>query len=166
MTNNKPMDFQKPNKEKMISWTAPEFIHYPKDTSWYLTIGLGALILAGVFFWMKNYLGMVVVILTPLVFYLISRGRAKQIKYLLNKEGLSIGEKNYPFEQLKTFWIIEGPLFATLYLETTKKFLPPLTIYLLRVNHQEVREFLKEYLPEQEGKKEIIHDQISRFLRF
>jgi hypothetical protein len=162
----KQVDIASPKKESIISWSAPEFIHAPKNTSWYFTMILFMAILVGLFYWLKNYYAIAVVILVPIIFYLLSRGGAKKIKYNLNKEGIDFKGKTRDFNSFKSFWIITKPEADILYLEPTQKMSPPLTIYLTTVATLDIVNFLKQHLPENKEKRETLYDQVFRILRF
>jgi hypothetical protein len=102
----------------------------------------------------------------PIIFYLLSRGGAKKIKYNLNKEGIDFKGKTRDFNLFKSFWIITKPEADILYLEPTQKMSPPLTIYLTTVATLDIVNFLKQHLPENKEKRETLYDQVFRILRF
>jgi hypothetical protein len=162
----KQADITSPKKESIISWSAPEFIHAPKNTSWYIFMSLVIVALAALFYWLKNYYAIAVVILVPIIFYLLSRGESKKIKYNLNKEGIDFKGKNHDFNSFKSFWVISRPEADILYLEPTQKMSPPLTIYLTNIDIRQINNFLKQYLPENKEKRETLYDQVFRILRF
>ncbi|MCL5795247.1 MAG: hypothetical protein M1338_02725 [Patescibacteria group bacterium] len=165
-TKQKQVDIINPKKEKIISWFAPEFIYAPKNTAWYFFMILIMAILIGLFYWMKNYYAIGVVVLVPIIFYLLSRGKVKKIKYILGAGGINFNDKFHDFNSFKSFWIVSKPEADILYLESTQKMSPPITIYLTKINIKEVYDFIKQRLPENKEKKETFYDQVFRILRF
>ncbi len=164
---NKQMDFgQKPIKEQSITWISPEFVRYPKTKNWYIVISIIGLVLAGLFVWLKNYMATAICILAPTVFFIMSREKIKKRTCTLDKNGLTIDEKIYSFDELKSFWIVDADLASTLYLETTRKFRAPITIYLAKVDQEKIRSFLSQFIAEQKGKQETSQDKISRIIGF
>lgn len=149
-----------------ISWVAPQIINAPRANSWYWIVSIVALVLAVVFFFMKNYLGIVVVVITPIVFYLMSQGKNPEIKYKIDQLGVMVGEKTYLYNNLKSYWIIDSYPYAVLYIETTKKLLPPLTIHLVNIDAEKVDNFIGQYLPHSKNKKSPISDNISKLMGF
>ncbi len=162
----KQADIEGPKKEKTISWIAPEIIYARKNTSWYFLMLIFMAVLIGVFYWMKNYYAIGVVILVPIIFYLLSRGDSKKITYVLSSEGINFKDKNHDFNSFKSFWIISRYDADILYLEPTQKMSPPITIYLTKVDVAQVVNFLKQHLPENKEKRETLYDQVFRILRF
>lgn len=159
-------DIRQDGSEKSISWVAPEYIHQTKNKWWYISIALIGIVLAGIFFWLKRYEAIAIAILAPVVLMLMTREKNREIKYTVAREGIGLNDQFYPFDNFRSFWVVTTPPTPKLYLETTKKLSPHLTIFLMRVNIDKVRDLLKEHLPEQEGNKEILHDQIARIFRF
>lgn len=162
----KQADIEGLKKEKTISWLAPEFIYAPKNTSWYFTMAIFMIALIGLFYWMKSYYAIPVVILVPVIFYLLGRGEPKKIKYVLDSSGINYKDETHDFNSFKSFWIIARPEADVLYLEPTKKMSPPITIYLTKVDIIEINNFLKQHLPENKEKRETLYDQVFRILRF
>jgi len=149
-----------------ISWVAPQMVSKPKSGLWYWIISIIALGLAVAFFFMKNYLGIAIVIIAPIVFYLMSRSKSPEIKYKIDQTGITIGETNYLYNNLKSYWISDDYPYAILYIETTKKLLPPLTIHLANVNPERVNSLVGQYLPVNKNKKPPISDNISKLMGF
>lgn len=149
-----------------ISWVAPQMVNAPKSSLWYWIISIIALGLAIAFFFMKSYLGMVVVIIAPIVFYLMNRGKNPEIKYKIDQAGIMIGEKTYPYNNLKSYWISDEYPYAILYVETTKKLLPPLTIHLTNVSPEQVNNLMSQHLPSSKNKKPPLSDNISKLMGF
>lgn len=149
-----------------ISWSAPQIVNTPKSNLWYWIVALIALGLAVAFYFMKNYFGIAVVVIAPIVFYIIGREQHPKSKYTLTEESITVNEKIYLYKDLKSYWLTEGPLFSTLYIETTKKLLPPLSIYLIGVDPLKVKNAISQHLPENKNKKEPAADRVSKLLGF
>jgi len=165
MKKNIVEDIKMPQTEKNIIWMAPKLFGYKRGASWYVALILIALILSAVFIWQKQYLAVAVIVLFTLVTLLNTREKSEASKYTINKQGLTVDNKSYPFEVFKGFWIAEGYPYDTLYFESIKKFNLPITVYLTEENTEEIKEFLKQFLPEHEGKKEIIIDKFSKIMK-
>jgi hypothetical protein len=148
-----------------LIWQAPEFIYYPKSASWYIGIIFVAAVLIAIFVWKQQYFSAGLVLLIVLVMFVLGRNKPKTIQYILTSSGIMFREKNYPLTDFKSFWIAEGDIISTLYLEKAGKFTSPMTIYIAQIEPRVIRDFLKLYLVEKPTDKDSINEGFSRFLR-
>lgn len=163
---DKIKDIRTADKTRVISWEAPEDVYLSKNRSWYIgaiILGLGLMV---VFFFMQQYAGMAVVFAAALALYSQTRVKTGIIKYTISKDGVTFHEKTIGYDQLKSFWVAEGTVFHKLYLEKTGIFSVPLIIYLSKVDPEEIRIFLRQYLPESEIKKGNLQENIFKIFRF
>ena len=165
-----PEDIKKPtndiNRGRKITWAAPEFAFYEKDKSWYTTMIITAIVLIIVFILLQIYAGAAVVVAAALVFLTQGGMKPKQVDYTLDNSGIHYNNKSIEFSQLKSYWIVATEHFPRLYLQRTGKFSMPISIFIKDTNPELVRSFLKQYLPEEEDKGDMIHENINRFIRF
>lgn len=151
---------------KIISWQAPEFIEYKKNTGWYVILIVVGIVLAIAFYFMANYLAIVVVALAVMVIIITGKQKAKQRFYKLSSEGLKINEKFYPMNEFKSFFISYVGDTANLHLEKTKKFSPTVNTFLVGVNENEVIDFIKSCLPENTKISTTASDLFSNWFKF
>lgn len=156
------------NKGKGIRliWQAPEFIYYPKTTSWYIGVSIIAAVIIAIFVLTKQYFSAGLVLLIAIVVFILSKNQPKIIQYILTSSGITFREKIHPLSDFKSFWITQGDLISTLYLEKTGKFTSPLVIYITQIDPQAIKDFLKLYLVEKLTSSDTINEGFSRFLRF
>lgn len=152
-------------KEIEIAWPGPEFIYYPKTTSWYITIIMLALGIAGFFIWQKQYISAGTIVVIAIAMIILARAKPKIIQYTLNSSGITFKNKTRPLTDFKSFWIVEGDVISTLYLEKTGKLSSPTVAYITQIDPNIVREFLKTHMPEKEGGSNTLNEGLSRFLR-
>lgn len=156
---------QKIEIPKSLEWDAPEFHFYSKSWIWLAVIVLLALLLSYLFFLLKSYLTIAVVILAAFVFWQQSNKKPKKIKVKLSKDGLEYNGRTLTFTHLKSFWVVISE-HNKVYFQTTKKFVPPLTILLGKQDSLEVHNFLIQHLPEHHTPYEDLADKLGRILRF
>lgn len=149
-----------------LSWIAPEFTYYAKTKKWYVIIATIAVIAAVGFVLLKSYSGAAVVIAAVLVFFTQGGVKPKNIEFMLDSDGLHYKDKTFGFDQFKEFWIVAGEDWPKLYLQKTGKLSIPMSIYLKDINPQIIIGFLKQYLPYDEGKGEMVHESINKLFRF
>lgn len=148
-----------------IYWEAPQFIYYPKSSSWYLGIVILAIILMVIFIWAKQYFSAGIVFLVASVMFIMAKNEPEEIRYQLDINGLSFNNKTYEFNQFKSFWITENDFISTLYLEKIGAFSHPLTIHITKIPASQIREFLRQFLPEKEDQPDSLNESFSKFLR-
>jgi len=150
----------------LLSWEAPEFIYHEKSTLWYILAGVALLALIGGSIFMKEWLAVAVFIILGIFIFRYAEVKPKNIEVGLTNIGVKIGEVFYPFNKLKSFWLVYEPPIKTLNLETTKRFSPLITIQLENSDPFLVKNILKEHLLEEPERTEDLIDKFSRFLRF
>lgn len=157
-----------------ISWEAAEFYFYPKNKYWImgigiLMLGLDFLLIAAAQYFkyelvFSDYLLLIALGLMIVVFGQYGHVTPKKYAAELRQTGLLNRGKFYPYDSIKSFWIIETPN-PTLYFELVAISLP-VSVLLEDQSVEEVRSYLLRYLPEHPTATEHITDKLSHFLRF
>jgi hypothetical protein len=138
-----------------LSWAVPAYSHDKKTVDWFW--GFGIIILASFItsILLGNYYFAVVLLLGGIMMVFFAHQEPETLYYELNKKGLKIKDKLYPYKTIKAFWIRknENPC---LFIKTERFFLPEIK---LRINHnvsEKIREiFIAENIPEQEMKEHL-----------
>ena len=155
--------------EKEIKWSAPEYHHYEKDISWYWLVAILGIILTAIALWQKNFLFAVFVIIAALLAINWGRRKPEIVDFILSEKGLDIGgKKNYPYESLEGFAIIELPENSELnelVFKTRGRLNAWLKIIIANQRRDAIKEMLGQHVPEIEY-QESLADHISKLLRF
>lgn len=154
------------NTTSLVSWQSPEFIDYKKDMKWYvglITIGVALTIL---FYYVDNFLAIVVVVLAVIIILMNAKQKPKMRLYKLSKDGLKINDTFYPMNDFKSFFISYVEDTPNLHLERTKKFALPISIFLTDTEQEKVFDFIRIYLPENTKVKATTSDLFSKWFRF
>lgn len=166
-TSKKRMDsMELPKNQKIISWEAPEFIHYERSTKWYIAffvIGAGFAVL---FFWLQNYLFFSAIILAIIVIFIVSRQTPKKRLFKLSKDGFEVNEKKYPLDEFKSYFITYTDNVASLHMEKAYKLSMPISALLVNVNIDEIEKFINRYLPENQKATTPTSDLMSKWFKF
>lgn len=152
--------------EVRYEWTAPEFARAQRSGVWYMVTGGIWLILLAYTLYTGQWVGVAVVIMIGIVLYLLGRVAPRNFIHRLATAGIGVGEKFYPYGQLRSFWIANTPSGQTLNLVSSKKFSLAITLQLVGADVEKVRDILLEFLPEESGRGEDTVDRIGRFLKF
>ncbi len=152
---------------KLLSWQAPEFVYYEKDTKWFVGLGAIAGLLMLYFLFTKNFMTVLLFLILTLVTISYALKRPAMIDITVTKRGFYIAKKFYPFKHLESFHILyEPPEVKILNLKSKRSFLPYITIPLGKQNPLEVKKVLDKYLIEELDKEESFIDILARRLRF
>lgn len=147
-----------------ISWEAEEYIVRDHNTWWYIGLFVvgGALGALAVFFRAWTFL---VLVILSVVAILISTFRPpRKIKYSLDKDGLTEGDKLHKYEEFKAFGILkEGSHFSAV-LIPKKRFGLSVKVYFPEGSGEAIVDALGARLPMEEVKLDFL-DKIVNFLR-
>lgn len=155
------------NATTYFSWEFPEFTFYEKKTDWYWWVG--AITIAGVllcvFLW-KNNIFALFIFITGILFILSAQRRPRIDSIEISELGIKTGGHFHPYSELTSFWIIEETDTepAKLLLYSPKVLVPLSAIDIdVEVDPLELRDFLSDYIDEQELKESRIHKLIERY---
>ncbi|RJQ30078.1 hypothetical protein C4565_01080 [Candidatus Parcubacteria bacterium] len=132
-------------------WRAAEHEHRDKEMGWYIIIGFVALIFFVVALFQKNFLFAVFIITATGLLFSFSRRRPIIYEFKVDKTGVWVEKKLYPYERLIAFSIrdrINQLHELVIHQRGTTK--PHIHIPIDVVTLKSVRPFLAEYLPELE----------------
>jgi len=153
------------NEKPVFAWTAPEFASYSKSSSWFLLIVVVGIALIGIFVWQKNWTAVGVVAAAALALIIQAKTKPKMLKCSLYRSGAVIDERVYPFEALKSFWIVYGE-HPYIRIAQAKRLSSNVNLPIAEEDPEQVRLFLAKFLPEEEQNGEDLSDTIQRWLRF
>ena len=145
-----------------ITWTASEFIAHEKTSSWYVLLGLGAIIFAAVvYLFTKDILSIIVIFIFAAVFGYFAARKPRVLTYSLDGGGLHIGDKFYPYADFRSFAVMDEGGINAIWLMPLKRFMPSLTIYYAPNDEDKIMDTLASYLPFEERD----HDMVERLMR-
>lgn len=167
----KQFDLPHGSDQRILAWEAPEFVHHEKGFGWLLSVWLIAIILAGASLWyyQVTFLGVLsVVVILAAALALSTQGRLKPeiIRITIDGQGVTMKGHLYAWGDLKSFWLVFLPTTQALYIETTHRLVPIITILLGKTDPEQVRSLLLDRLPEQSDRAEQFSDRLSRLIRF
>lgn len=153
--------------KSLIEWETLEYEYYPKSSDWYW--GIAIIILALVFsvaYFFNNIILGILFFLLGFVILLYGAKKPRMMKFSLTYQGLVIGEKLYPYEHLKSFWLdYKPPERKELIVISKKTLMPKIIIPLAETDPNPIREFLVKILKE-EYQEPSLSEEIARHLKF
>ena len=149
-----------------ISWSASEYENSAKSSEWYWTLGILTVALAIAALLLKNMLFASFIVLAGFTAALYGAKTPKNIDLSVGAKGVRIGNKIYPYENLKSFWVRYEPAGKKEIEVISKKlFMPRLILPLGDTDPNKIRAILVRVLKEEEI-KESLSDIIAERLGF
>ncbi|MEK7209045.1 MAG: hypothetical protein AAB677_02190 [Patescibacteria group bacterium] len=147
-----------------FTWETLEYEHYEKSPNWFWAIGLGGAMLILVAILMKNFLLAILLLLATFALILHGGKRPDKITVAIGRQGVQVRHLLYPFKTLRSFWVHDHLPIKKITLRSDKAFMPHLHLPLGdEVDHEEVRLFLLEHLPEEHHEPTLI-DALVEYL--
>ncbi len=149
-----------------VSWTASEYIAHQKGSSWYLSLGVGTVLLCGLIYLIVNdILTVVTIAVAALTFGFFGSRQPRTLSYRIDHTGITIGEKLYPYSILRSFSVQEDDPISSILITPLKRFLPAITVYYPLEQEEQIANTLSSYLPHEERPMDMI-DRLMRKVRF
>ncbi len=139
-------------KISTLTWHAHEYENKEQGTDWYWAFGIVALTGAIVAVVSGNILFAILIILGSLTLAFYTARVPNIIPIEINERGISIDKTLHPHNTLESFWIVDDERYITphLFITSDKFFLPTMTVLLEDTQPETVREYLSNYLDEEE----------------
>lgn len=149
----------------LFRWQAYEYEHRRKNPDWYWALGIIALGFFVVAVLFGNFLAAILVILAAVSLALHSAREPELRTFELGERGFRTDDLIYPFPSLESFWVADSGIYEyapKLFLKSKKILMPHLVIPLEDVRPEDVREFLKTRLKEEEHDESLSHRILER----
>lgn len=151
---------------KEVSWTASEFVAHEKSLSWYGLLALATLVIAGLVYWLsRDWLSIGVLVIVAVLFGIIAGRKPRVLDYHLDRSGLTIGGKPYPYRNFKSFSVVDEGAFSSITLVPLKRFLPPMSIYYSPEDQDAIVQVLGQHLPMTHDNGDAL-DRLTRRIKF
>ncbi len=150
--------------EPTLKWQAYEHLHREKGPDWYWVLGIiaaGSALMAIV---LGNFLFAILIIVAAFALALHATKTPDLISFEINEKGIVIDTTFYPYSSLKSFWLDEEyNLRDTLIVKSSRLFMPYIVIPLEEISPVEVREFLLDFLEEEEMHEPLLQKLVEYF---
>jgi len=141
----------------MISWTGPEYIYREKGPEWYWAVVIinAGIIISAIL--LNNYIFAVFILLATFTLIIFASKRPKNIEIKINEQGILCDKYFYPWSSLESFWIEENVDHQKIILKSKKILMPYISLPIRQDDILNVREFLRNYLTEEQLHEPILH---------
>lgn len=150
----------------MFTWTASEYVAHSKTVTWYIQLGLVAVIAATIGYLITQDPVVSGTFLLVAVIFGVAAGRKPRVlNYGIGNKGIVIGQKQYSYGMFKSFSVIqEGPI-RSIFLMPVKRFNPAMSLYYPPDGEQQILQVLGSHLP-QEAREQDAIDRFMHKIRF
>ncbi|OGZ33920.1 MAG: hypothetical protein A2Y98_00375 [Candidatus Portnoybacteria bacterium RBG_19FT_COMBO_36_7] len=149
-----------------IQWQAPEFEKHEKGLAWFIILGIFALTIFTIVLLMKNFIFAILIVMMVFIVFIYALKEPRIITFKISAKGINIGDKNYSFSELKSFWIFyEPPEIKELSIKSKKWIMPLIKIPLDKQDPTFIRNALIKFMPEQMQEQSLI-DILAKNLKF
>ena len=153
--------------QNTLSWSAPEFKHYPKNLGWYVVLATVTLMVMAFFIIVQSDIFAAVSLgILALLIVFFSRQEPEMVDIELNSRGVRFGNITYPYKQLKYFWVVHNERHQTINFHTSALLNSVLILELEDQDPEEARLYLSQYLPEHTETEETPIQKVMHRLKF
>jgi hypothetical protein len=154
------------SSEHSVSWSASEFIAHQKTNSWYgLLAAAGAITAVVVYLLTKDIISTVMIVIVVFVLGVFASRKPRTLNYQVDTAGVHIGPKSYPYDDFKSFSVIDEGALSSINLMPLKRFMATISIYYDPQDEDHIVKVLSDYLPFEEGQKDVV-DRFMHRIRF
>ena len=152
--------------KNVIEWEAPEYVQHEKGWKWFFVAGLIDIGFCVYAVLTQNWTLLVAIVLLTAMYVWQHGNVPRHIKIIVSRAGIKVGNKEYPYQNIKSFWIIyKPPHVKTLNIRANSKILPDVSIQLGDQDPVELRTYLCSQIREEEGREETGVDALIRIFK-
>jgi hypothetical protein len=105
-----------------------------------------------------------VIVVLGVIVAMYAKQKPRQITYELSSSGLRIGQKQFAYNQFKSFSLMNDGGLNSVLLTPLKKLMPPISAYYKPEDEEKITDILGQHLPLEEAKPHSI-DRLSHRLK-
>jgi len=151
-------------KEK-IEWSALEYEEKERSVDWFWALGI--IVVAGSITSLiyGNYFFAILLILSGILLGFFAIKKPEMVSYELNKKGLKIKTRLFPYESMKSFFV-QTTLKPMLFVKSSRMFMPILSMPIEDNLAEDIRSLLLSNNVQEEEMKEGPSERIMERLGF
>ena len=152
------------DKEKM-SWSALEYEDKTRSTDWFWALGIIVIAASITSIIYGNYFFAILIILSGILLGFFAIKKPEMISYELNKKGLKIKTRLFPYDTIKAFFIQTAPK-PTLFIKSSRMFMPIISMPIENNLAEEIKSIMLSNNVKEEEMKENPSEKIMESLGF
>lgn len=144
-------------QETKLQWRAYEYNYVKHDNDWYWSLGILTLAFAITAVILNNILFAVFIAIASFSIALHSKKPPEVYDFELGPKGVRINNKIYLYKSLQSFWVKDEAYDDEIIFRSEKAFMPYIVIPMGGQNPEIIRNYLLDYLPEEEMAEPFSH---------
>lgn len=154
-------------QQQPLEWTALEHEHIHKSSDWFWALGIIAIAGAATAIIFNNILFAIVILIGAFTLGINAAKPSAQVSFKITQRGILINSTLHPYSSLESFWVEDTSEHTSpkLLVKSKKLLAPHIVIPIESVSSEDVRNFLLEYLSEEED-SESLAQKIMEFFGF
>ena len=153
------------DETEKIEWSALEYEEKERSVDWFWALGI--IVVAGSVASLiyGNYFFAILLILSGILLGFFAIKKPEMVSYELNKKGLKIKTRLFPYESIKSFFVQTAPK-SMLFVKSSRMFMPILSIPIEDNLAEDIRSLLLSNNVQEEEMKEGPSERIMERLGF
>ncbi len=151
--------------DEEITWEAPEFTPRDRSPDWFWGLGIIAVSLIVTAILFENLLFAIVVLISAVTITLLALRDPEILEFTVNDRGIRAGDTLYPYSSIESFWVENSPEEQKILLQSERMLMPYIVVPIEEVDPEEVRNFIIQYIPEEEHVEPLSH-RVMEYLGF
>lgn len=152
-------------EEPAFQWQASEYVQHHKGAGWYTGLVLIVVIMLGVAVYTQQWLSIAVFLVMAAAVVVYAHKPPRTLLYQLDSAGVTIEGKFYPYEQFRSFAVLQDIEWHAIDLEPTQRFMPRLTVIFDTDDLEGIVDHLSLHLPRADRQPDVV-ERLTRYLRF
>lgn len=158
-------NYQAYNNE-ILSWFAPEYIHYEKGKIWKISAIVITLLAAFLAYRYSSWTFSLVILTLSAVYLFIHKENPKMVKVIVSEVGIKVGQRHYPFNKINGYWLVyHPPYIKKLNIRIKDHILVDIPILLHQQDPAKIQSILNSKIPEIKGQKEPLSESLLRLIK-
>lgn len=146
-----------------ITWSASEFIMHQKGWLWYVLLSVCTLAISTIVYLItKDEMTTGVLVVVGVLLGTIAARKPLELDYRLDATGLTVGNRQYPYVNYRSFAVLEEGAFSKLMLVPFKRFGLSVTVYYHPADENKIVDIVAKHLPLEERKKDLLDRMLWR----
>ena len=153
--------------ETQLEWSALEHEHIHKSSDWFWALGIIAIAGAITSIIFSNILFAIVILIGAFVVGMHASKKPNMVHFRITNRGIIIDKVMHPYSSLESFWVEDEheDMIPKLLVKSNKLLSPHIIIPIEHISPDDVRNYLLEYLDEEED-SESLAQKIMEFFGF
>ena len=149
---------------EVIQWSASEVVEHSRGAWWYVIASVILVAMIGLTVWFQQWTsgGLALVIFITLI--VVGLKPARELRYRLSDEGLSIEDRLYPMSNYRAFGVRKDGALWQLVLIPVKRFSLSTTVFIPEDQGEKIVDFFGARLPMEKVELDMV-DKVSKRLR-